>query len=214
MSILFSTLWDRTFEPARRGIASSVFAAAFLVGGVEPVQAQSDPYVGQLALFAIPYCPKNWAEANGALQSIAQNTALFSLLGTTFGGDGRTTFALPDLRGRTPVGLGQGLGLVDVQMGEIGGAESVTIQVSQMPTHAHNTATAASTQPATDATPGSGKVLAQTMNAGAYATAAADTLVGGTISGAAGGSQPLGIRSPYLGMRWCIALYGVFPSRN
>jgi microcystin-dependent protein len=98
----------------------------------------SEPFIGQIMLVGFNYCPRGWAEANGALLPIAQNTALFSLLGTTYSGDGRTTFGLPDLRGRVPIGDGTGAGLSPYQLGQKGGVESVTLTSSQLPPHAHS----------------------------------------------------------------------------
>ena len=200
---------------SRLRLAPRLAAAALALAVVAPsVQAQaSDMYLGQLMLVGYNFCPRGWATAEGQLLSIAQNTALFSLLGTTYGGDGLTTFALPNLSGRVPVGVGQGPGLSNITRGQAAGTETVTLLQSQMPMHVHATNTPASTQPATDATPGVGKVLAQTMNAGAYVVGTADTAVGVTNSGISGASQPFGIRNPYLGMTWCIALNGVYPRR-
>jgi microcystin-dependent protein len=190
-------------------------AAALALAVVAPsVQAQaSDMYLGQLMLMGNNFCPKGWLPAKGQILSIAQNTALFSLLGTTYGGNGQTTFALPNLSSRVPVGEGQGPGLSNITLGEMAGTETVTLQQNQMPMHVHSTSTATSTQPATDASPGAGKVLAQSMNSGVYVAVSADSSVGTTNSGISGGSQPFAIRNPYLGMTWCIAIYGVYPPR-
>ena len=199
---------------SRLRLAPRLAAAALALAVVAPsVQAQAEPFVGQLMLTGANFCPVGWLHAKGQILSIAQNTALFSLLGTTYGGNGQTTFALPNLSGRVPVGVGQGPGLSNITRGQAAGTETVTLLQSQMPMHVHATNTPASTQPATDATPGVGKVLAQTMNAGAYVVGTADTAVGVTNSGISGASQPFGIRNPYLGMTWCIALNGVYPRR-
>ena len=205
----------RTRGGARLRLAPRLAAAALTLGMVAPsVQAQAEPFLGQLMLVGYNFCPRGWATTEGQLLSIAQNTALFSLLGTQFGGNGQTTFALPDLRGRAPIGQGNGPGLSPISIGEASGVETVTLTPNQMPMHVHATNTPASTQPATYATPGVGKVLAQTMNAGAYVVGTADTAVGVTNSGISGGSQPFYVRNPYLGMTWCIALQGVYPSRD
>ncbi|GAB2476675.1 tail fiber protein [Comamonas humi] len=196
--------------------------AAALLGAAAPAaHAQSEPFLGQLMLFGGNFCPRGWANASGQILSIAQNTALFSLLGTTYGGNGQTTFALPDLRGRAPISDGQGPGLSYFDLGQVGGTESTTLTINNMPMHTHQatyTATPnASTAPATNATPAAGQVLAQTQNAGAYANATADTTLGGSTGtvtvGVTGGNQPFSIQMPYLSLRWCIALEGVFPSR-
>ena len=197
----------------RQRLAPRLAAALLAMGGVAPVWAQaSDMYIGQMALFPYDFCPRGWTEAAGQIMSIAQNTALFSLLGTTYGGNGQTTFALPDLRGRTPISVAQGPGLSNISLGEVSGTETVTLTQGQMPMHQH--ATVVSNQPATHATPGTGMALGQSMNAGAYVAAAPNTTLAPTTSGVSGGSQPFSIRNPYLGMQWCIALQGVFPSRN
>ena len=96
-----------------------------------------DPLLGSIILFAGNFTPRGWAACNGQILSIAQNNALFALLGTTYGGDGMTTFALPDLRGRVPIGFGQGNGLTNVALGEAAGAEKITLTVAQMPQHSH-----------------------------------------------------------------------------
>src|SRR5215218_1895643 len=111
----------------------------------------SEPYLGQIYLVPYNFAPRGWAFCQGQILSIAQNTALFSLIGTTFGGNGQTTFGLPDLRGRVPLGAGQGPGLSSVQLGEVSGQETVTLTQSQMPAHGHlaatNQAAATSTRP-------------------------------------------------------------------
>jgi len=155
--------------------------------------------------------------------SISQNTALFSLVGTIYGGDGRTTFALPDLRGRTPISQGAGSGLSNVVMGEKGGTENVTLTVNQMPAHDHS-ATATSTLNATpqagDQGNPAGNVLARDTGSSPYRSGtAAAAMDASSVStsvtvGNNGGNQPVNVRNPYLGMQWCIALTGIYPSRN
>ncbi|MGE8318226.1 MAG: phage tail protein [Comamonas sp.] len=197
--------------------------AAALLGAATPaVQAQAEPILGQLMLFGGNFCPRGWTQAAGQTLAISQNEALFSLLGTTYGGDGQNTFGLPDLRGRVPIGTGTGPGLTPIDPGERSGTENTTLTINNMPMHTHPATYTpkpnASTAPATNATPAAGQVLAQTQNAGAYSSAAADTTLGGsagTVAVAmAGGNQPFSIRNPYLGMTWCIAFEGIFPSRN
>ena len=123
----------RLQHPARQAFVGLLLAAA----GVPMAHGQAtEPFLGQLALLPYTFCPRGWTEANGQLVAISSNTALFSLLGTTYGGDGRTNFALPDLRGRVPLGQGQGPGLSNIQLGEQSGAESVTLMTNQMPTRA------------------------------------------------------------------------------
>ncbi|HPR45587.1 tail fiber protein [Ottowia sp.] len=199
----------RLQHPARQAIVGLLLAAA----GVPMAYGQAtEPFLGQLALLPYTFCPRGWTEANGQLVAISSNTALFSLLGTTYGGDGRTNFALPDLRGRVPLGQGQGPGLSSIQLGEQSGAESVTLMTNQMPMHTH--ALQVSSQAATHAAPANTRVLAATQNAGSYVAAAPDTTLAAGSVGVSGGGQPFSVRNPYLGMRWCIALQGIFPSRN
>jgi microcystin-dependent protein len=163
------------------------------------------PFIGQLMAVAFGFPPKGWTFCTGQLLSISQNQALFALLGTAFGGNGQTTFALPDLRGRAAVGIGQGSGLQNYTMGEVAGAESVTLTIATLPFHGHNFQASA-----TDPTLGSpdGAVLgkfAMYANQGSESMPAIST---------AGANQPHENRQPYLAVNWCIALTGIFPSRN
>ena len=178
--------------------------------------------IGEIRMFAGTFAPRNWAFCAGQLLAIAQNTALFSILGTTYGGNGQTTFALPDLRGRVPRGTGQGPGLANVNLGEVSGTETVTLLTTQMPAHTHTaTGTLAVNQnPGTSSNPVN-NYLAGGQDATAnpipsYAGAAAGgNLNGLTVTvGTAGGSQPAPILNPYLGMNYIICLFGIFPSRN
>jgi microcystin-dependent protein len=184
----------------------------------------TEPFIGEIKIFGFNFAPRGYALCQGQIMSIAQNTALFSLLGTTYGGNGQQTFGLPDLRGRTPVGQGQGPGLRDVQMGEIAGTESVTLNVTQMPAHTH-IATATSALFAeggtgTAANP-AGKLLAGLPNLyiapdgsvpnKQLSTESVTTAVTNSI---AGNNQPVGILNPYLGLNYSIAVEGIFPSRN
>lgn len=175
----------------------------------------SSPFLGQLMLVPYNFSPRGWAFCQGQILSIAQNTALFALVGTTYGGNGQTTFALPDLRGRVPISSGQGPGLSNYSLGQLSGTENTTLLSTNMPAHTH-TATAAlnaNSGPANDSIP-NGNFLAEgsiyrstanaTMNSGAVAVTVNPT----------GGSQPFSIVQPYLTLNWVIALQGIFPSRN
>jgi len=170
----------------------------------------SDPFLGEIRLVPYNFAPRGWAFCNGQILPIAQNTALFSLLGTNFGGNGTTTFALPDLRGRTPVHAGgsAGPGLSAINLGEVAGTETVTLTQNQMPAHGH---LAASTNAGATANRPAGQLPS---GGGAYSSPSD----GGTLNAAfiqnSGGSQPVGIRPPYLGLNYVIALVGIFPSRN
>lgn len=166
----------------------------------------AEPFIGEIMLFAGNFEPKGWAFCDGRLLPIAQHTALFSILGTTYGGDGKTTFALPDLRGRAPIGQGQGPGLSNYSLGETGGQETVTLTVGQMPAHNHAFSDAGQ-QPSGDAVrvqTGSSQTKIQQTTGSANSGVTQNT----------GGSQPHENRQPYLGVNYVIALQGIFPSRN
>jgi microcystin-dependent protein len=214
------------------GLKASVAALALSSVSVpQAAMAQSDAFLGQLTLYPYSFCPKGWTEANGQLLAISSYTALYSLLGNVYGGDGRTTFGLPDLRGRTAIGVGQGPGLSNVQLGQRGGLESVTQNAAQLAPHNHgattnvtvnsqlraynsragNTGTAQGNVPST---------ASETVyNAGPAdvdmgSSAISTTASGTTTIGNAGSGQAMSVRNPYLGLRWCIALQGIYPSRN
>lgn len=170
----------------------------------------SDPFIGEIRLFAGNFAPRDWAFCNGQLMSIAQNTALFSLLGTMYGGNGQTTFALPDLRGRVPVHMGQGPGLTPRTQGEMAGSETVTLLSSQMPAHSH--ALRASTAAASGSTPAGALLGATSVNS--YDSSAAGVAMAPGAIGNSGGSQPHDNMAPTLTLNYIIALFGIFPSRN
>ncbi|WP_152223153.1 phage tail protein [Pseudomonas sp. SCB32] len=191
----------------------------------------SDPFIGEIRMLAFNFAPRGWALCQGQTLGIAQNAALFSLLGTTYGGNGVSTFQLPNLSGRTPLGAGNGPGLPPVVQGEVGGTPTVTLNLNQMPIHNHvASGTSSMNVGGTPASP-------------ALAPTATNNILGGSVGGSpqaaaiwsselsgpvalgnpistsvtvqnAGGSQPVSIQSPYLGMNFAIALEGVFPSRN
>ena len=169
----------------------------------------SQPFVGEIYIVPYNFAPRGFAFCNGQIMAISQNTALFSLLGTTYGGDGKTTFALPDLQGRTPIGSGQGAGLSTRVIGEVGGAASVTLLASEMPAHTHTVAT--SPEPA-DRSNARGNYLASPPDP-AYSSAAANASLGNVLP-QAGGGLPHNNLSPYLALNFIIALQGVFPARN
>lgn len=218
-------------DHARRGLIQRL---GLLVGGglvagpaaAAAVQQQAsfqvnsaEPYIGEIIMFAGNFAPRGWALCNGQLLSIAQNTALFSILGTTYGGNGQTTFALPNLMGRVPLHPGQGPGLTNRILGESSGEENVTLLNNQMPAHNHSLNVA--TGSGTSGTP-AGNVLAVgvgTNNHGeavpvqGYA-AAPDAGASPSAIGVAGGSQPHNNMPPYLGINFIIALEGIFPPRD
>jgi len=187
----------------------------------------ASPFIGQIQLFGFNFAPRGWAFCDGQLLPISSNTALFSLLGTTFGGDGRTTFALPDLRGRSAVGVGTGPGISTITHGERGGRENVTLTTLNMPSHTHTaavtglTTTVSGSSDDADGTSPSGALLGTTGD-DVYSSGAADTAMnpaaastsGSASVGNTGGSQSFDIRNPFLGIYHSIALIGIFPSRN
>lgn len=174
----------------------------------------ADPYVGEIRTVGFNFAPTGWALCDGQLLPISQNTALFSLLGTYYGGDGRTTFALPDLNGATAIGQGQGQGLSDRFLGEAGGETAVTLLTSEMPVHSHQVKAVAAAGTTGDAANGAwaqpryGRV---TRNAFA---ASANTELRGDAFAPTGGSQPHNNLPPSLTLNFIIALQGVFPPRS
>ena len=190
----------------------------------------ADPFIGQIQGFGFNFAPRGWGNCNGALLAISQNQALFSLLGTTYGGDGRTNFALPDLRGRSAINMGQGPGLPNYREGVRGGTTTTTMTTAQMPAHNHQIGThnhklRATTADSDTRTPGTTKLLAR-PTAFLYATPGAlvtldDTApnqaigeaVGG-VSSNTGGGTAFNNLPPYLVIEMCIALQGIYTSRN
>jgi microcystin-dependent protein len=173
----------------------------------------TEAFIGSIVMFAGNFAPRGWAFCQGQLLPIAQNTALFSILGTTYGGNGQTTFALPDLRGRAPIGTGQGPGLTNITLGEAAGSESVTLNVTQMPAHTHAVACDATSAGAADpanAFPGNPGALS---GAQLYGPTASATMAPAMIA-PSGGSQPISVQQPFLGINYIICLEGIFPSRN
>ncbi|TGD78049.1 phage tail protein [Hymenobacter wooponensis] len=172
-----------------------------------------EPFVGEIMLFAGNFAPKGYLLCQGQLLNISQNTALFSILGTTYGGNGQTNFALPDLRGRFPMQQGQGPGLSYHSQGEMAGTETVTLLNSQMPAHNHqlNASTAAGNSDSP-----SGNVLANNGRGGPQFTSAGttNTPMNPQSVGVAGGNQPHENMPPYLALNFCIAVDGIYPSRD
>lgn len=164
----------------------------------------SEPFIGEIKIISWNFPPKGWAFCNGALLPINQNQALFSIFGTTYGGDGRTNFALPNLQGRMPVHVGNG-----IVLGERGGETAHTLNISELPSHAHTPV--ANSAAATVGTPNANLWAAQ--NAAAYASSANNAMSPSTI-GPTGGNQPHENMSPYLVLNFVIALQGIFPSQN
>ncbi len=172
----------------------------------------ADPFVAEIRILAFDFPPRGWALCDGKLLSLAQNTALFSLLGTTYGGDGRTTFALPDLQGRAPMHPGQGPGLQLHNLGEVGGSSSVTLLQSEIP--AHNHAAQATNLLANSRTP-EDRTLARSVGSHAYSgqSPSANATMNSSALQPAGAGMPHNNMQPYLTTNFCIALQGVFPPR-
>jgi len=173
--------------------------------------ASLNPYIGEIALVAFSFPPQGWALCNGQLLPVAQNQALFNLLGSTYGGDGVLTFALPDLRGRAPIHQGQGAGLASRILGEIGGAENVTLTSAQLPAHAHPGG--ASTGNGTSDSPVNGVPARNAAGTPTYGTTA-DGVQGAGAIGSTGGGQSHTNMPPFLIMNYIIALNGYYPSQS
>lgn len=196
-------------------MGAALFSAA-LTFSSPAANAGPDPFLGEVQIFAGTFCPRGWAEMNGQLLPIAQNSALFSLYGPTFGGDGRTTFALPDMRGRTMVGEGTGPGLSSVRLGDSSGSENTTLTVNNLASHSHRAGVQTNSNTADSTTP----------RRNAFAPTADNSYYTGTdpvgkfmnpnsISvDPAGSGQPVNNMQPSLTIMHCVATQGVFPSRN
>ena len=226
--------------PARTWKRLTAVGVLFGVGVMPllPATAAAEPFLGEIKWVTFDFCPRGFASTDGQLLPIAQNTALFSLLGTQYGGDGEVTFRLPDLRGRMMVHVGTGPGLSSVDQGQTGGSESSTLTFAQLPAHSHAATTTVDGAQVTSTLYGSaasgnstspaGAALAttkkstQTYVAGSPDQAMADGSVRSVVTGgaatttinASGGGQPFAVRDPYLGLRACIALVGIYPTRN
>ncbi len=170
-----------------------------------------DPFVAEIRIFPFNFAPKGWAFCDGQLLPISQNTALFSLLGTTYGGDGKSNFALPDLQGDAPMHPGQGPGLSLHDLGETGGSETVTLLESEIPAHSHQLR--ADNQDIADTNVvGPNASLAESSNGTLYQNASNVTMSDNAVA-PAGGGQPHNNMQPYLTLNFCIAMQGIFPPR-
>jgi len=183
-----------------------------------------DPFIGQIMMFGGNFAPRGWALCNGQLLAISANSALFSILGTTYGGDGRTTFGLPDLRGRSPMHVGAGPGLSPITWGGKGGAEVHTLTVGQMPNHIHDGSALKGTLACNEEDGTTDDPQGMSIGVAASGTPynnepndkvmkANDVSVSGS-TGPQGGGQSFNIRNPYLGTNFVIALQGIYPSRS
>jgi microcystin-dependent protein len=170
-----------------------------------------DPFLGEIRIFGGNFAPVGWAICDGSLLPIAQNTALFSILGTMYGGNGTTNFALPDLRGRVVVGVGQGQGLSPYVQGQMGGTETQTLTVLQMPAHSHSVSATETNASSDDP---KAAVLAKLGNLKIYGAGPDGTVMNSAMIGPTGGGQPISTLQPFLVINYIIALTGVYPSRG
>jgi microcystin-dependent protein len=171
----------------------------------------SEPFLGEIRMFGFNFAPQGWALCDGQVLPISQNEALFALLGTTYGGDGTTTFALPNLQSRVPIHQGHGAGLSNYVAGHAGGTETVKLTATQMPSHTHSVE--ASSSAATSNTP-KGSALAQSASHIYTAQPDTSTVMNANMIGHSGGSAPHTNIQPYLAVNFCIALTGIFPAQS
>nr|WP_249137473.1 tail fiber protein [Bradyrhizobium tropiciagri] len=172
-----------------------------------------DPFVAEIRIFGFNFAPKGWAFCNGQILPLSQNTALFSLLGTTYGGDGKSNFALPNMQGRAPMHPGQGPGLSLHDLGETGGEETVTLLQSEIPSHPHPVESVAANFSGTSDVP-TNNALAKSAQGNAYTSTATLVAMSPLEIGLSGNSLPHNNMQPYLTLNFCIALQGVYPPRS
>ena len=196
-----------------RAYVVSFIAALLLLGSTRPACANAEPFLGEVSCGGYNFCPRGWLECNGQILSISQNTALFALLGTNFGGDGKSNFALPDLQGRSMLHQGSGPGLSPRTVGETGGETTHTLSLVEIPGHSHQIL----------AFPGAGNSQSPAKNVWATSSAgipayATDSLprtgMAPDALATAGGGAPVALLKPYLTLKGCIAVQGIFPPRN
>ena len=193
----------------KRNLQFGVLMVFLFVSGL--VKAQT-PMIGEIRMFAGTFAPQGYAFCNGQLLSIAQNTALFSIIGTTYGGDGQTTFGLPDLRGRAPIHVGNGPGLSNRNLGQKGGAETNTLTVAQLPAHNHSVvavSTAGTSNSPTNNLPANTNLFDNE-----YSNASGNTTMNSSMIGNTGNGQPVDNMQPYIAINYIIAVQGVFPTQN
>jgi len=173
----------------------------------------ANPFLAEIVMFGSNFAPRGWALTDGQLLAISSNSALFSLLGTAYGGDGRTTFGLPDLRGRSPLHAGHGPGLSSIRLGQKGGTQQFTVRTNEMPSHNHSLV--AERGPASTPSPDNAMLAAQTVPAfKPYNSANGEFLMASQSMGNTGGGQPITKVSPFTAVNFLIALQGIFPSRS
>lgn len=195
-----------------KSLACAAAVSALVAGGMTtPAHAGLDPFLGEIMWVGFTFCPRGWAHADGQLLPISSNTALFALLGTQYGGDGRTTFALPDLRGRVPVHRGQGPGLTNRNQGQRSGTETNTLTTANLPAHSHSLNASSAT--GNTAAP-AGNSLADGRTARVYSSTAPNVAMHADSIGNTGSGTSVNNMQPYLTLRACIATQGLFPSRS
>ena len=172
----------------------------------------AEQYLGEIRMFGFNFAPSGWAFCNGQILSISQNTALFALLGTFYGGNGTSTFALPNLQSRVAIHQGQGTGLSPYVIGQLGGVENTTILYNQMPIHTHTVG--CNTGGGSQASPGGGFPAVESTGTSLDFSSTSTSTMSPTMIGNAGGNVPMPILQPYLTVNFCIAMVGIFPSRN
>jgi len=192
----------------RTAISASVLAACM---GLSPSATASEPFLAQITMFGGNFAPRSWAMCDGQLLQISQHTAVFSLLGTTFGGDGRVTFGLPDLRGRVAIHPGTGPGLSNRRLGEKGGTERETLTINQMPSHTHGLQASDTRGNSSDPT---GRINAVKSRTNIYSDTAPNVSMSTQAVANTGAGQAHNNMQPWLGINHIIALQGVYPSRN
>ena len=199
----------------RKALLSTAAAASCLTMAT-PAHASFEPFIGQIMPFGGNFCPRGYLQASGQLISISSNTALFSLLGTTYGGDGVTTFALPNLNGRTITSDGTGPGLPNYVQGQTSGTNQFTLTTNNMPSHTHVGALRAVPTAGNTEVPTDNSMAQAPAGTNIYSTAAPTNNMnaGDVVLAASGGSQPIAHQAPYLIVKHCIATEGIFPSRN
>lgn len=170
----------------------------------------SSPFVGEIRIFAGNFAPAGWMVCNGAIVPISENETLFNLIGTTYGGDGQSTFALPDLRGRVPIHRGQGPGLSNHVIGELGGSETVTLTTANMPAHRH---VLMASSVVSNGSAGRAGVLAATSAVNMYGSDVPTVQMAAQAVSALGGAQPHENMAPFVGINYIISLFGIFPSQ-
>jgi microcystin-dependent protein len=194
-----------------QGLADKTYFLPFLSKG----SSMSEPFLGEIKIVGITFPPRGWADCNGQLLPINQNQALYSLLGTNFGGDGRTNFGLPDLRGRLPVHLGSGVGLTPRSMGQKSGTETHAMSVNEMPVHSHPSVLISSTDEGDRSDPSGAYPARPEEPVQPYAGTTGGTMAPDAVQiGSSGNGIPANNMPPFLVLRFVIALTGIFPSRD